>query len=511
MLERSLRGHAAGIVDQRERRPPAGPLGPRPARWTMGPDRRSRLDPSPAPLVPFLLGLAVTAGITVPSLLRLRARSTRASLELAAEQERSAILEQMTGHLGQELRFLTEFVNDYPRLARELYSGVSERQVPAALLDIVQRSLDPQRVAVLVRRSEPRGETAHSPRLVVAAAYPDGAAIDVGSDVPLDRGAIGFAAEAQRVIDREDLDKEAAGRVEPGAALPGIPSPDFIAPLVFDQDTLGMILVQHPRRSGDAKTVLRLIAQSGAQVLHTATQVGRMKQTAEMDGLTRIHNKKHLEQVLNDLVYRAACAAYDRRAAGQPQPPPPGLGVPVRHRQLQALQRHQRPPRRGRAAARPGGPGHAVGAQGRRVRPLRGRGVPAGAAEHRRGAGDDGGREGARADRGAPVPVRASASRSAGSASAGASPSTRTTASTRPASCTPPTRRSTRRSVPAATACSGPRRCPSPPAKSPVEPLPADGTARRVRSPSRRSWRSWCSLPGPSARSGASRWPWWSG
>lgn len=284
-------------------------------------DRRSRLDPSPAPLVPFLLGLAVTAGITVPSLLRLRARSVRAAEDLAAEQERAAILEQMTSHMGQELRFLTEFVNDYPRLARELYSGLGERQVPGALLGIVRRSLDPQRVAVLVRRSEPRGET--NPRLVVAAAYPDGAAIDVGSDVSLDSGAIAFAAEAQRVIDREDLDKQAAGRVEAGPALPGIPSPDFIAPLVFDQETLGMILVQHPRRSGDAKTVLRLIAQSGAQVLHTATQVGRMKQTAEMDGLTRIHNKKHMEQVLNDLVYRAACAAYDRRAAGQPQPPPP--------------------------------------------------------------------------------------------------------------------------------------------------------------------------------------------
>ena len=280
------------------------------------------MDPSPAPLVPFLLGLAVTAGLTVPPLLRLRARVARAGRELAAEQERAVILEQMTGHLGQELRFLTEFVNDYPRLARELYSGVGERQVPAALLGIVQRSLDPQRVAVLVRRSERTG-SGRSPRLVVAAAYPDGAAIDVGSDVALDHGAIGFAAEAQRVIAREDLEAEAAGHVEPGPALPGLPAPDFLAPLVFDQETLGMILLQHPRGSGDPRTVLRLIAQSGAQVLHTATQVGRMKQTAEMDGLTRIHNKKHMEQVLNDLVYRAACAAYDRRAAGEPEPPPP--------------------------------------------------------------------------------------------------------------------------------------------------------------------------------------------
>jgi diguanylate cyclase (GGDEF)-like protein len=45
-----------------------------------------------------------------------------------------------------------------------------------------------------------------------------------------------------------------------------------------------------------------------------------MKTTAEMDGLTRIYNKKHMDQVLNELVYRAACATYDQRSAGQAQP-----------------------------------------------------------------------------------------------------------------------------------------------------------------------------------------------
>jgi diguanylate cyclase (GGDEF)-like protein len=34
-----------------------------------------------------------------------------------------------------------------------------------------------------------------------------------------------------------------------------------------------------------------------------------------MDGLTRVYNKKHLEQTLNELIYRAACAAYDQRGA----------------------------------------------------------------------------------------------------------------------------------------------------------------------------------------------------
>ena len=96
-----------------------------------------------------------------------------------------------------------------------------------------------------------------------------------------------------------------------------MPEPELIAPLVFDQDTLGVIVLSKPRKSGDPKAALRLVTQTGAQVLHTAAQVSRMKTTAEMDGLTRIYNKKHLEQTLNELIYRAACAAYDQRSAGR--------------------------------------------------------------------------------------------------------------------------------------------------------------------------------------------------
>jgi diguanylate cyclase (GGDEF)-like protein len=94
-----------------------------------------------------------------------------------------------------------------------------------------------------------------------------------------------------------------------------MPEPELIAPLVFDQETLGVIVMSKPRRSGDPKTALRLVTQTGAQVLHSAAQVSRMKTTAEMDGLTRVYNKKHLEQTLNELIYRAACAAYDQRGA----------------------------------------------------------------------------------------------------------------------------------------------------------------------------------------------------
>jgi len=275
----------------------------------------------PSPFIPFFLGLAITSGLLVPVLLRLRttvgdARAAKASAGQALSQAKKA-----NAGLEEDLRFLTQFLKDYPRLARELYGGLTERQIPGTLLAIVQKSLDPQQVAVLVKRAEGKGERSRTPRLVVAAAYPDGAAVKVGTEVRLDMGEIGFAAESQIDVNRQDLQTETAqSRIKPGPGLPGLPQPDLIAPLVFDQETLGVIVVAKPRKSGDPKAALRLVAQTGAQVLHTANQVSRMKITAEMDGLTRIYNKKHMEQALNELVYRAACSAYDQRSAGQAQP-----------------------------------------------------------------------------------------------------------------------------------------------------------------------------------------------
>ena len=275
--------------------------------------------------VPFFLGLIVTAGLLVPLLLRMRASAAEARADAEAAGPQIQSLRRANSKLQEDLGFLTHFLKDFPRLARELYSGLGERQIPGVLLSIVQRSLEPQQVAILVKREDkskkvPKGRKAPE-RLVVAAAYPEGAAVKIGAAIPLDAGEIGFVAESQIIVNRKDLQsEEATSRIKPGSMLPGMPHPDLIAPLVFDQETLGVIVVSKPRKSGDPKAALRLVAQSGGQVLHTAAQVSRMRHTAEMDGLTRIYNKKHMEQTLNELVYRAACAAYDQRDGTKDNP-----------------------------------------------------------------------------------------------------------------------------------------------------------------------------------------------
>jgi diguanylate cyclase (GGDEF)-like protein len=264
--------------------------------------------------VPFFMGMIVTAGVLIPMLLRLRASVSEARSEAEAATPRLQSLRRANARLQEDLGFLTHFLKDFPRQARELYNNLGERQVPQVLLTIIQRSLDPQQVAIMVRGSEKPGAKVKEARFVVTAAYPDGAAIKKGEEISAEGGEIGFAAESQMVLTRKDLEaEEALNRMKPGASLPGLPKPELIAPLVFDQETLGVILVGKPRKSGDPKAALRLVAQTGAQVLHTAAQVSRIKHTAEMDGLTRVFNKKHMEQMLNELVYRAACAAYDKR------------------------------------------------------------------------------------------------------------------------------------------------------------------------------------------------------
>jgi diguanylate cyclase (GGDEF)-like protein len=280
-------------------------------------------------LIPFLLGLLVTAGLLVPLVLRLRSAAAEAQERTDALGRELAQLQQGHARIEAEQQSLTQFLKEFPHLARDLFSGLAERHVTATILQLVQRSLDPAHTVVLVAKGRsPEGERTGPAPLVVAAVAPEGSVYRLGTEVPSDRGEIGFAVETQLVTTRQDLSSETAqARLKPGAeGLAGLRA-DFIAPLVFDQETLGVIVVARPRKTaGDTKAALRLIAQTSAQALHAAASYSRMRISAEMDSLTQTFNKRHLEQALNDMIYRTACATYDRRGRGE-QGAPPGLSV----------------------------------------------------------------------------------------------------------------------------------------------------------------------------------------
>ena len=264
-------------------------------------------------LLPFLLGLAMTAALLVPMLLRLRASAREIGARAQALESELATLRRNRAQIEDDQRSLTLFLKDFPHLARDLFSGLTERQLPPALLHLLHKSLDPAQAVVLVRR----GADPSDARFVVVAATPEAGLPGIGTEVPLDRGELGFVAESQIVVGREDLaTAEVKSRIRPGPDVPGL-QPDLIAPLVFDQQTLGMIALSRPRRAvGDGKAALRLISQTGAQALHAAGASSRPRVAAEMDGLTRVFNRRHMEQVLSEMIYRTAGATYDRTGTG---------------------------------------------------------------------------------------------------------------------------------------------------------------------------------------------------
>jgi diguanylate cyclase (GGDEF)-like protein len=278
--------------------------------------------------IPFVLGVIVAVGILLPRLLQLRAALVEQARRAETVAREVAASRQAHDQLEQDLRFLNHFLKEFPNLTRGLHRGAKERELPGTILEVVTKSLEPERVVILVRRgsSDPR----KADRLVVAAAAPESPAIKVGMEAALDEGELGFVAETQLVMARRDFAAEAAASQKTlgPETLPGFQA-DLVAPMVFDQDSLGIIAMSHPRRtSGDAKAALRLIAQTGAQALHNAAAYSQMKVSAEMDGLTRIFNKRHLTQKLSEMIYRAACVAYDRQDFADPAPAEPWTQAP---------------------------------------------------------------------------------------------------------------------------------------------------------------------------------------
>jgi diguanylate cyclase (GGDEF)-like protein len=232
----------------------------------------------------------------------------RGELE-AAHSEIDALARQKADLLqGLERKdFLSRFVRELPLLTEQLHSRVSSRRIPGILLQVVIRSLEPRQALVLLRRRSAQSEPGRTARLTTAAVHPTNSSIKPGLEITMGDGELGFVAEAQLTMVREDFERETTlsrPRIK-GKSLPGF-RPDMAAPMVFDETTLGVIAVSgSPYQGSDAKRAMWLIAQIGAVALHNVDAYSQMKYTADVDGLTRVFNKRHLIGALGEQLYQA--------------------------------------------------------------------------------------------------------------------------------------------------------------------------------------------------------------
>jgi diguanylate cyclase (GGDEF)-like protein len=260
--------------------------------------------------------MSITLAIAIPLLafivfLGHRLGKTRGAL-VAAELNRALVLrdvaglERLNAQLQEDQAFLSGFLKEFLHVTQGFDTGVTERQIPGLILSVVLRSLKPEGALVLLRRQRAKTDTVQDDRFVVVAAHGD-SSLAMGTEVRMGQGEMGFVAKSQRVMSRQDLDAApASGRLLLKQQNPDGPELDLVAPMVGGEETLGLIAVSGCRRTAESgKAVLRLIAQTGAHAIETATAYRQIKTTADLDGLTKVFNKRHMTNTLAECIFEA--------------------------------------------------------------------------------------------------------------------------------------------------------------------------------------------------------------
>jgi two-component system cell cycle response regulator len=249
--------------------------------------------------VPMIIILSAAALAAVTALALALHRISMLADRIRVLESRGDVLDKelaaahwQAAQAGSDQLQLARFVRELPHVVHELHSTAGARQIPNLLLGSMTRLLEPKKALVAVRRRAVEVDQDRHMRLVVAAAYPAGW-IEVGDEIRIGQGEIGFAAEVQRVLDRRDFDNQHPHvRKRLRDETPLGCQPDVVAPMIFKEEVVGVIAVEGVR--SPSKDALRLLAQVGAVAVHTQARYVEMKATASIDGLTGIFNKRFL-------------------------------------------------------------------------------------------------------------------------------------------------------------------------------------------------------------------------
>ncbi len=264
------------------------------------PDLDSHLLLTPAVLLAVLGGLAGLM-LLVPALLRSR-RGVDPAKQARQELESSEIrdLRKTIYLLQNENRNLSTFLMTLPDLARQLNSSSEKRKIPSLLVNFIQLLFDAQQILVFQTAASGKHLT-----LAAAKGLPDN--VQGQEVVPFGKGRLGWVAEHQITMDENDFAQQSQAA---GVGLDMDVHPMFrvelCAPMVAKDHTLGVISVGGLlRRPKYEKNMLKMVADLGSIAIQNTLLFNRIQKTANVDGLTGLHNKRFFMQRLSEELAKA--------------------------------------------------------------------------------------------------------------------------------------------------------------------------------------------------------------
>ncbi len=248
---------------------------------------------SPAVLFPLI---AAVLGVTIGLCIKLRnvnhLETDGASADIAEIRDL-----RKTIHLIQtESQKLSIFLMNLPDLARQLNSNTEKRKIPWLLVKFVEQLFDAQQIIIFLT-------TKDKEHLVIAAAkgLPENHHRET---VPMGKGRAGLVAQQQIAMDERDF----AAQIHVGVKADLHPSfrSELCAPMVSNGQTLGVIsvggLLHRPRNE---KNMLKMVADLGSIAIQNNILFHRIQNSANIDGLTSLHNKRYFMNKLAEELHRA--------------------------------------------------------------------------------------------------------------------------------------------------------------------------------------------------------------
>lgn len=222
---------------------------------------------------------------------------------IAALEEQLRVASQSAAQLrrlDQEVMLVNAYLVEFSDLVQEFIANVELRRIPELLANTVQRMFRAEYAAMLVRRVDKTGESEVGHRLIVAAVANAPRDLETGAEVPYGVGHLGLVAEVKRTLSRDQAERE-----EPAAYDP-LPRFDLAAPLVVENETIGVIAyagpIRHHPRNAD---ILEMVARLGAMAWHTVSAYRHAKVSADLDGLTGVLNKRVVRHRFGELLLEA--------------------------------------------------------------------------------------------------------------------------------------------------------------------------------------------------------------
>jgi diguanylate cyclase (GGDEF)-like protein len=249
----------------------------------------------------------VLMGVFLVWALSLRAKLSKAGDNTSVLEKELASARRDIEQLDRGQRFISRFVRELPLLSQELHSGLRARRIPVVLVNILTRTFQPRQAVVVVRRRKMDAGGQLEDRLQVVGMHPSDSPVKLGANIAMGQGELGYVAESQRAMTREDLQQETAFALQKMAEgnLPGFQM-EVAAPMVFDGDTVGLLAVSGLKDKPEfARDVLRLIAQMGALTYYNVAAYKHMKRSADLDKLTGVLNKASIQKSLSEEILEA--------------------------------------------------------------------------------------------------------------------------------------------------------------------------------------------------------------